>query len=84
MQCVGWAKTGYRWASTSGRDAQYVPEERLLPVGPDHHGGPMGLDGPAREIIVEPITTPAPDREREPAPPGSEPVKKPGKEPVPA
>jgi hypothetical protein len=44
----------------------------------------MGLDGPAREIIVEPITTPAPDREREPAPPGSEPVKKPGKEPVPA
>jgi hypothetical protein len=46
----------------------------------------MGLDGPAREIIVEPITAPAPpapDREREP-PPDRQPAEKPAKEPAPA
>jgi hypothetical protein len=43
----------------------------------------MGLDGPAREIIVEPITAPAPDREREPTP-DRRPAEKPPKEPAPA
>jgi len=46
----------------------------------------MGLDGPAREIIVEPITAPppaAPDREREPTP-DRRPAEKPPKDPAPA
>ena len=46
----------------------------------------MGLDGPAREIIVEPITAPkpaAPDREHEPAP-DRRPAETPPKDPSPA
>ena len=48
----------------------------------------MGLDGPAREIIVEPITTPGPAPATEPVPdrrpaPDRQPVKTPDKEPVP-
>jgi hypothetical protein len=41
----------------------------------------MGLDGPAREIIVEPQKMPAPDQE--PAPEKT-PAKTPAREPVPA
>lgn len=41
----------------------------------------MGLSGPAREVIVEPIETPAPPEPQREAPPQRRPVE-PIKEPV--
>jgi hypothetical protein len=44
----------------------------------------MGLDGPSREIRVEPVTLPAPAREDAPSEAPAEPVERPVEEPVPA